>query len=216
MEESEKKFLSPESLSTLLSSKTTILLILIGIILIGFGVIYSKIGTNFTGTKVEILNDTIQTQDTNEITVEISGSVEKPGVYKLSNDSRIEDLIIISGGISVNADRPYIDKYLNRAAKLTDGQKLYIPNMNEQTLGTSAKNSGGDQTISSSILSDSDGLININTASLNQLDKLPGIGQVYGQSIIDHRPYSTTQELVSKGAVKQSVFEKIKNQVTVF
>jgi len=216
MEELKKKFLSPENLSTLLSSRSLLILLLSGIILIGLGVFFFKNGLGISETKVEVLNETTEAQETNEITVEVSGQVEKPGVYNLPNGSRIEDLIIISGGVSANADRLYLDKYLNRAAKLTDGQKLYIPSVNEQTLGASANKSGGDQTTSGAFLDNLSSLTNINTASLAELDKLPGIGPVYGQSIIDHRPYSNTQELVSRGAIKQNVYEKIKNLVVVY
>src|SRR3989344_159224 len=213
MEELKKKFLSPENLSTLLSSRSLLILLLSGIILIGLGVFFFKNGLGISETKVEVLNETTEAQETNEITVEVSGQVEKPGVYNLPNGSRIEDLIIISGGVSANADRLYLDKYLNRAAKLTDGQKLYIPSVNEQTLGASANKSGGDQTTSGAFLDNLSSLTNINTASLAELDKLPGIGPVYGQSIIDHRPYSNTQELVSRGVLKKSVYDKIKNLV---
>jgi competence protein ComEA len=139
-----------------------------------------------------------------------------PGVYKLVSGSRVDDLLVLSGGFSSDANRVWTDKYLNRAAKLTDGQKVYIPSVNQQSNVLSAENSGGDQTISSTFSSDSNSLININTASLSQLDSLPGIGQIYGQNIIEHRPYSTLEELVSKGALKQSLYDKIKNLITLY
>lgn len=148
--------------------------------------------------------------------MEIAGEVLTPGVYKLQAGSWVEDLLIISGGFTVDADRSWTDKYLNRAAKLTDGQKVFIPNINEHSDILSAKKSGGDQTISSTFSSDSNTLININTASLGELDSLPGIGPVYGQSIIEHRPYSTLDELVSSGAIKQSLYDKIKDKITIY
>jgi len=58
--------------------------------------------------------------------------------------------------------------------------------------------------------------MNINTVSLQTLDSLPGIGPVYAQNIIEHRPYSDVQELVSKGAIKQSLYDKIKNLISVY
>ena len=206
-----------ENLSTSLPiSKKILLIILTGFVLTGIGAIYLKSGASMGTTKVEVLEDSVASQNTSEITVEVSGSIENPGVYKLASGSRIEDLLVSAGGFSKDADRNYLDKYLNRASKLTDGQKLYIPSLGEQTLGVSAKEGTPDQTISSTFGAQNGVSVNINTASLTELDSLPGIGQVYGQSIIDHRPYSNTQELVSKGAIKQNVFEKIKNQVTTY
>jgi competence protein ComEA len=122
----------------------------------------------------------------------------------------------MSGGLTPLADKIWTEKYLNRTVKLTDGQKVYIQSVNEQLSSVSAKNGGGNQTISPNFSSDSNTLININTASFSQLDSLPGIGQVYGQSIIEHRPYSTLGELVSNGAIKQSLFDKIKNLLTIY
>ncbi|QQG41603.1 MAG: ComEA family DNA-binding protein [Candidatus Woesebacteria bacterium] len=193
-----------------------LLIFLGGLIATGAGVFFFKSGLVSPSTKVEVLSGSTDNSTVGEIIVEIAGEVVKPGVYKLPGDSRIEDLLVISNGFSVNADRVWTDKYLNRAAKLTDGQKVYIPNANQQSNETIAKTGGGDQTTSSTFSSDSNTLININTASLNQLDSLPGIGQVYGQNIIEHRPYSTTEELVSKGAIKQSLYEKIKDKISVY
>lgn len=193
-----------------------LLILLTGLILVLFGIFIVKSGITPSSTKVEVLSGTTSGQATTEIAVEVAGEILSPGVYKLPTGSRVEDLLIISGGLTAAADRNWTDKYLNRAAKLTDGQKVYIPSLNEQSDVLSAKITGGDQTVSSTFSSDSNALININTSSLGELDKLPGIGPVYGQSIIEHRPYSTTQELVSTGAIKQSLFDKIKDKITIY
>jgi competence protein ComEA len=193
-----------------------LLILLVGLILIALGLFLFKSGLMSPSTKVEVLSGTTEGQNTTEITAEIAGEVMRPGVYKMASGSRVDDLLVLSGGFSSGADRTWTDKYLNRAAKLTDGQKVYIPSVNQQSDVLSAKNSGGDQNTSSTFSSDSNSLININTASLNQLDSLPGIGQVYGQNIIEHRPYSTLEELVSKEVVTQSLYDKIKNQITIY
>lgn len=193
-----------------------LLILLVGLILIGLGIIYFKKGSDNQGTKVEVLEGSTEGQGVLGITAEIAGEVIRPGVYKLSQGSRVDDLLIVSGGFSVNADRVWTDKYLNRAAKLTDGQKVFIPSGNQQSDTLSAKSGGGDQSVSSTFSSDSNALININTSSLGELDSLPGIGQVYGQNIIEHRPYSTLEELVSKGVIKQSLYDKIKNSITLY
>lgn len=193
-----------------------LLVLLLGLILTGFGVFMFKSSALSPQTKVEVLRDTTLGQGNGEITAEVTGAVISPGVYQLSGGARIGDLLVVAGGFSKDADRVWTDKYLNRAAKLTDGQKVYVPIINQQSVAVSAKTPMGDQTVSSTFSSDSNRLININIAGLNELDSLPGIGQIYGQSIIEHRPYSNTSELVSKGAIKQSLYEKIKDKISVY
>jgi len=162
------------------------------------------------------LQATTSGQVQSEITAEIAGEVIKPGVYKLPVGSRVDDLLTVSGGFSAGADRVWTDQYLNWAAKLTDGQKVYIPGVSKQSASATAKNEGGGQTVSSTISSDSNTLVNINTGSAAELDSLPRIGPVYAQNIVEHRPYSTLEELVSKGAIKQSLYDKIKNLITIY
>jgi len=216
--ETSKKGFSLKDVWSILSSsnsffsKNLLSFFLVGILLIVVGIFYFK-NYNFPqNTKVEVLENSDSPTIT-DITVEIAGEVNSPGVYNMSADSRVEDLLNASGGLTEDANSNWVSKYLNRAAKLTDSQKIYIPSQSEVL---SANESGVDQSTSSTFSSDSSGQININTASLGELDKLPGIGPVYGQSIIDHRPYSTTEELVSKGAIKQNVYDKIKNLVSLY
>lgn len=190
-----------------------IIFLLIGLILIGFGIFLFKTGSFDQNNKVEILNSAVEPLEGQEITVEIGGAIEKPGVYKLSNTSRIEDLLITSGGLSASADREWVSKNINRASKLTDGQKIYIYSQSEVE---SAKKNGGSldiKGVSTTALTGDLELININTASLSELDTLPGIGPVYGQKIIDNRSYSTLEELVSKGVIPQKTFEKIVDKI---
>lgn len=214
MEELRKKFLLQVAwLTSLSKSRGIFLTLLFGVILVGFGVFFFKSGLGSPSTKVEVLEATTESQGNREMVVEIAGEVEKPGVYKLPGGSRVDDLLVVSGGLGADANREWVEKYLNRAATLVDSQKIYIPSQSE---ALSAKETGGDQSISANFSGQGSGLININTASLPELDKLPGIGPVYGQSIIDHRPYSTNEELVSKGALKKSVYEKIKDLVSVY
>jgi len=136
-------------------------------------------------------------------------------------------LIEQAGGVTEDADTEFLSKALNRAAKLSDGQKLYIPKVKEvkvetpnyQESASTAKESSAPASFydSRTIISEaSNALININSASLKELDKLPGIGPVYAQKIIDHRPYSDTSELKSKKVVPNATFEKIKDKISVY
>ena len=106
--------------------------------------------------------------------------------------------------------------YVNRAAKLTDGQKLYIYKVGEHSETVSASNSVGIKMDQGVLAGSTAGGVNINSASLAELDSLPGIGQVYGQKIIEHRPYSNIEELLSKGVLKKNVFEVVKDKVSVY
>lgn len=194
-----------------------VLVLLGGVLLISLGILFFKSRDLLTPTKIEIINSSPSAEiNKKEITVEISGEVVKPAVYKLGDGSRVDDLITLAGGLTAKADRAWTDKYLNRASKLVDGQKVYIPKIGNQLMDSSAKTNAVDQTTSGAILGQNTNLVNINTASLSELDKLAGIGPVYGQNIIEHRPYSNTEELLSKGVLKKSVYDKIKDQISVY
>lgn len=107
---------------------------------------------------------------------------------------------------SANSD--YLAKNINLAQKISDGMKIYIPSGTE----TVPIQTSSSQT---SVNSTQPALMNINTASLADLDKLPGIGVVTAQKIIDSRPYLGLEELVTKKAVGRSVYEKIEGMITI-
>jgi len=145
-----------------------------------------------------------------KIAVDIEGAVQKPGVFRLPPDARVQDALIAAGGISAQADRNFIEKSLNLAQKLTDGAKIYIPRQAE--VATSTKLTTGLSVDTSQSVR---GQININSATLVQLDTLPGVGQVIGQKIIDNRPYSDISQLVSKKIVSQKTFDKLKDSIGI-
>jgi competence protein ComEA len=200
----------------LLKYRYFILVIFLGLIFVGAGIVFFKKSLSFSSTKIEVLQSPSAVGEEIVVTAEISGAVINPGVYKLQGGSRVDDLLVAAGGFSENADRVWADKYLNRAAKLVDGQKVYIPTVGEHSDTLSAKTNGVNQTASSNFSSDSTSLVNINTASLSELDTLSGIGPVYAQKITEHRPYSKIEDLVSNGAITQTLYEKIKNEITVY
>lgn len=172
----------------------------IGILSILFGIVLTtKQLPNFSGEKVEILSAQDEADGRYQI-VEIAGAVEKPGVYGLQADSRIEDLLVMAGGLSATADREWVSRTLNRAAKLADGQKVYIPSV-------SSKGDRGDWGVN---------LVDINTASQSQLEDLPGIGQATAEKIIEQRPYSAVEELLTRKIVKKNQYEQIKDRVSVY
>lgn len=197
--------------------KLQILFLLVGFASLGVGIFLIK-NDFFAGPKIEILDEKVGTDNTtkNEIIVEISGAVEKPGVYHLPVNSRIEDLLIASGGLSGDANRVWVEKNLNRAAKLGDGQKIFIQSQNNQSESQSANSGKGEETVAQYDYSTHSNLININTATIAELDSLTGIGQIYAQKITDNRPYSNIEELISKKVLPSSTFNKIKDKISVY
>ncbi len=146
------------------------------------------------------------------VAIDVEGAVSTPGVYKLPSGAIMQDALIAAGGLSSNADRTAVAQRINLAAKVSDGSKLYIPGVGEQAVipaQTSQTTTATSKTLAGQQL-------NINTASLTDLDGLPGIGKVTAQKIIDGRPYSSVEELQSRKVVSASVFGKIKDLVTIY
>ncbi|PIS13982.1 hypothetical protein COT65_01300 [Candidatus Shapirobacteria bacterium CG09_land_8_20_14_0_10_47_13] len=179
---------------------------LIGLILLALGILAIFLTTQGQ-PQIKILPfDSAQGEPaslvTGTILVDLRGAVQNPGVYELPEDSRINDLLIRAGGLAADADRVWLDKNINLAQKLTDGVKIYLPSLSEP--------------LRSPVQRDEVGKININTASAAQLDALWGIGEARAKVIIAGRPYQTVEELITKAKIPKNVFEKIKNEITVY
>ncbi|MBU1326821.1 ComEA family DNA-binding protein [Patescibacteria group bacterium] len=147
---------------------------------------------------------TVAGQTARQVTVDIEGAVVRPGVYRMPEGSRIEDAIVAAGGLSKEADHEQISQAINRAALLIDGGKLYIPKK-----GAGNNSSSSNQSSPGSAAK----LVNVNSASQSDLEALSGIGPVTAQKIINGRPYQTLEELVTRKAIGQSLFEKLKSQL---
>lgn len=151
------------------------------------------------------------------IRVDVAGAVLRPGVYSVPAGSRINDAIAAALGLTDQADSQWIERNLNRAAKLVDGGKVYIP---EKETGISDPNQRG-QTVVMGISTQSDSLyhagdlLNINSADQSALEGLPGVGPVTAQKIISGRPYQAIEELKTKKILGSAAFEKIKNLLTL-
>jgi competence protein ComEA len=141
------------------------------------------------------------------IEVDIAGAVVSPGVYSLPENARVRDGVDAAGGFSQNANKAWIAKNLNLAAKLSDAQKLYIPFEGEETSMSGVDVNGGNGA--------GNGQMNINSAGSSELDTLPGVGPATVAKIISGRPYGSVDDLVSKKIVSQNAFEKIKTLISI-
>ncbi len=185
--------------------KIPIALSVVGVVLIIGGVLSS--GLDKQKPKEYPKESLVQSQKS--ISVDVSGAVNNPGVYKLSDGDRIEEAIKAGGGFSEKANQEYISKYLNMAQKLSDGTKVYVPYEGEVSANT-----GGLTGVAGS--ASVQGKVNINTSSQSEIESLPEIGPVTASKIIAARPYASIDELLSKKAVSKSVYEKIKDSVVTY
>lgn len=189
---------------------------LIGLIFFSYGLI-GLIGSSRSSSNIsfEEENQTSESTKSAQIVVDVEGAVIKPGVYKLPFESRVSNALIAASGLSLEANRDWVAKNINMAAKLNDGAKIYIPSIKEKTIANTSSTNlrqadlGGGR-------SETGGLVNINSATWQELDALPGIGSVTAEKIINSRPYGSINELLNKKVVTQKVFEQIKEKITIY
>ena len=136
-----------------------------------------------------------------EIRVHVCGAVSSPGVVALPEGSRAEDALQAAGGFAEDAWRDYI----NLAEKVSDGQKLYFPTLEEAETMT-AQDTGT-------------GLVNINSADIAALSTLPGIGEAKARDIIAYREahgaFENCEDIMKVPGIKTSVYSKISDMITV-
>jgi competence protein ComEA len=162
-----------------------------------------------------------------KIKVDIAGAVVNPGVYEVFADARVEDVLNAAGGLAPQADGDWVSKNLNLAAKLSDGDKLYIPKIGEVAEGSSPANTSAPPPSSAGTVSgvgnsetSNCSRVNINTASVGTLDDcLPGIGPAYAQRIVEYREthggFKHIEEIQEVSGIGPKTFEKIKDQIVV-
>lgn len=146
------------------------------------------------------------------IKVDIQGAVNKPGIYQLAIGQRLADLVASATGFTKEADSLYIAKNLNLAIELKDQDKIYIPFLEERS--TENQNVTPD-TENSLEQIEASKLISINQADLDTLQTLSGIGVVKAQTIIDNRPYSNLDDLLSKKVLSESLLNSLRAQLSL-
>lgn len=162
-----------------------------------------------------IITDNTQTQiqDKQEditITVYVSGEVNSPGLVELPSDSRIADAIKACGDFTPLADKAKI----NLAQKLTDGMQIQV---NSKTPVNNSNEQVNDTNSNSPNNNSSSNLININTATKEDLDTLPGIGPATAQKIIDYRQehgnFSSIEDIKNVKGIGEAKFSKMQDKI---
>ncbi len=223
-----------------LKQKKIIAIILIILVIIAYYYLYLKNSTEEISNQDLEVNNTQESNQTNEtekegeetIVVHISGAVNIEGIVELEAGSRIANAIEKAGGVKENADMTDI----NLAYPLEDGMKIHIPTKEETEANKNNENmidesyvtssSGGvsskedtNSTQGSSKSTTSNEKVNINTATQEELDTLPGIGPSIASKIIDYREqngkFNSIEEIKEVSGIGDAKYEKIKDSITI-
>lgn len=138
-----------------------------------------------------------------DVYVYICGEVVAPGVYEVASESRIYDVLLLAGGFTKDA----AEEAVNLAEPVTDGMQVIIPTKEaEQQKKTEEVRSRS-------------GMVNINTATAEELCSLPGVGESRAQDIITYRTkhgaFQTIEEIMQVSGIKEGLFEKIKDKIYI-
>ena len=171
-----------------------------------FGIYYFT-SNNKESIKEEIV---IEKEVSSKLVVDIKGEVKTPGVYELESGKRINDVITLAGGLTVDADVLNI----NLSEKITDGMLINIPKKEELIEEDETIKETKKEVVTTT---SKDNKISINNASLNELMKINGIGRVKAESIINYRntngKFKSIEELTKVNGIGKSTFEKIKDYI---
>ena len=147
-------------------------------------------------------------EESEEIMVHISGAVNNPGILKLNSSKRVVDALDLAGGARDDAD---LDR-VNLAARLHDEEKIYIPKVGEVQENMTTL-------VSSPLSSGPSSKININSADLSELTKIPGVGEKTAQKILDYRAnnsFSSIEDIKNVPGIGDKKFESMKDYISTY
>ena len=184
---------------------------------------------------IEIKNENKKAETNKKIKVEIKGAINNPGVYELDDNSRVIDVINIAGGLTENADTSLVSlsKKINDEMVIIIYTREEIENYNNSKIKTeyvyievpSCPDKVNEACIEEykeekqETEEETNNLININTASIDELTKLSGIGEAKAKLIIEYREqngkFKEIKELTNVKGIGDSLIEKVKDNITI-
>jgi competence protein ComEA len=145
-----------------------------------------------------------------QVVIDVVGAIRRPGLYRLSEGARIADALARAGGATRKADLSLV----NLAAPLADGQQVIVPRRGAAA-GAAPAPAGAAATPGAP--GATAGPVHLNTATLEQLDSLPGVGPVTAQKILDYRtehgPFTSVEELDAVPGIGPSRMDQLKDLV---
>lgn len=212
--------------------------VLIGIILCSNFIVYFTVLQKINNNKVVVQEPCIEKTDVKEESekvfckVDIKGAIKKPGVYKLEKDKRVMDVISLAGGLLENADTRVnnLSKYVQDEMVIVIYTKEEVDKFHEVKEKEKAENKAcqvyNEDVINNSCIDmeeskdvgEVDTKISINTASLELLMTLPGIGEAKAKTIIEYREktkFEKIEDLMNVSGIGEKAFEKIKEYITI-
>ena len=169
-----------------------------------------------TGPEIVIQNDdgTEGEKMIRKIRVYVCGAVRTPDVYTLDPDVRMIDAVNAAGGFAEDA----AEEYINLAARIEDGQKIYIPTDEEIEQAPVAENETAGSTAGDDPMG-SGGKVNINSADKATLMTLPGVGESKADKIINYRQenggFGSIEDIMLVAGIKEGMYNKIKDLICV-
>lgn len=145
------------------------------------------------------------------VVVHVTGAVQWPGVYTLPAGARVVDALDAAGGLSLDAN----DAAVNQAELLWDEAQVYVPSLGDAVPPPPAGISGERSVPLKAIPGADSGLINVNTATAEELDTLPGIGPDKAAAIIANRPYASVEDLDRVPGIGPATLDDLRDRVTV-
>jgi competence protein ComEA len=208
-----------------LTQKKKIIIIVLAIIILGGYYIYNSskdYNTIEETQEILVASNTTETKEDEEedmIAIHITGAVKTPGVVKVKEGSRIEDVIEVAGGLTEDADITNV----NLAYIVDDGIKIRIPSINDETETEDdyiTEDSGEGVVVSGTTESSkSSSLVNINTATQTELETLNGIGPSLASKIIEYREtngkFKTIEDIKNVTGIGDKKYESIKDFIKV-
>lgn len=208
----------------MLSDKQKKVIIIAGVFVVLIFIYYmSTINRSYEySNENEIMEDAVKEaeeepkeEERKEIIIHVTGAVQTEGIVKVKEGDRIKDAIEAAGGLAIDADLTQV----NLAYSLKDGQKIYIPRIADTEEEIIINEENGPSVVLDAGMEQVSKKVNINTATLEELQTLSGIGEETARKIIEHRQlngrYNSIEEIKNVSGIGDAKFESIKDYICV-